>query len=56
MKLNATAAIANSDTYAQKLQEANTQVELLNELGKYMNEPGNRYQPIETDISLSHQT
>ncbi len=28
MKLNATAAIANSDTYAQKLQEANTQVEL----------------------------
>ena len=36
MKLNATAAIANSDTYAQKLQEANTQVELLNELGKYL--------------------
>ena len=28
MKLNATAAIDNSDTYAQKLQEANTQVEL----------------------------
>ena len=49
MKLNATPAIANSDTYAQKLQEANTQVELLNELGKYMNEPGK-------DISLSHQT
>ena len=53
MKLNATAAIANSDTYAQKLQEANTQVELLNELGKYMNEPGNRYQPIPSNVGLT---
>lgn len=56
MKLNATAAIANSDTYAQKLQEANTQVELLNELGKYMNEPGNRYQPIPSNVGLTDES
>ena len=54
MKLNATAAIANADTYAQKLQEANTQVELLKELGKYMNEPGNKYQPIPA-VALSQR-
>ncbi len=52
----ATAAIANSDTYAQKLQEANTQVELLNELGKYMNEPGNRYQPIPSNVGLTDES
>ncbi|MBD9087524.1 MAG: polysaccharide biosynthesis tyrosine autokinase [Prevotella copri] len=56
MKLNATAAIANSDTYAQKLQEANTQVELLNELGKYMNEPGNKYQPIPSNVGLTDES
>ena len=56
MKLNATATIANSDTYAQKLQEANTQVELLNELGKYMNEPGNKYQPIPSNVGLTDES
>ena len=56
MKLNATAAIANSDTYAQKLQEDNTQVELLNELGKYMNEPGNKYQPIPSNVGLTDES
>lgn len=56
MKLNATATIANSDAYAQKLQEANTQVELLNELGKYMNEPGNKYQPIPSNVGLTDES
>lgn len=56
MKLNATATIANSDTYAQKLQDANTQVELLNELGKYMNEPGNKYQPIPSNVGLTDES
>ena len=56
MKLNATATIANSDAYAQKLQDANTQVELLNELGKYMNEPGNKYQPIPSNVGLSDES
>lgn len=56
MKLNATAAIANADTYTQKLQEANTQVQLLNELGKYMNEPGNKYQPIPSNVGLTDES
>ena len=56
MKLNATAAIANADTYTQKLQEANTQVELLKELGKYMNEPGNKYQPIPSNVGLTDES
>ena len=56
MKLNATATIANSDTYAQKLQDANTQVELLNELGKYVNEPGNKYQPIPSNVGLTDES
>ena len=56
MKLNATATIANSDTYAQKLQDANTQVELLSELGKYVNEPGNKYQPIPSNVGLTDES
>ena len=56
MKLNATATITNSDAYAQKLQDANTQVELLNELGKYMNEPGNKYQPIPSNVGLTDES
>lgn len=56
MKLNATAAIANADTYTQKLQEANTQVELLKELGKYMDEPGNKYKPIPSNVGLTDQS
>lgn len=44
MKINATASVQNADEFEQKLNEANTQVELLKELGKYMNEPGNKYQ------------
>lgn len=46
MKINATASVTNADMFEQKLNEANTQVDLLNELGKYMNEPGNKYQTI----------
>ena len=56
LQLNATAAIANADTYAQKLNEANTQVELLKELGKYMNEPGNKYQPIPSNVGLTDES
>ena len=56
MKINATAAVANADTYTQKLQEANTQVELLNELSKYMNEPGNKYQPIPSNVGLTDES
>ena len=40
----------------RQAQEANTQVELLNELGKYMNEPGNRYQPIPSNVGLTDES
>lgn len=53
LKMNATQAVANADQYAQKLSEANTQVALLDELTKYMNEPSNRHQPIPSNVGLS---
>lgn len=53
LKMNATQAVANADQYAQKLSEANTQVALLDELTRYMNEPSNRHQPIPSNVGLS---
>lgn len=53
LKMNASQAVANADQYAQKLNEANTQVALLDELAKYMNEPSNRHQPIPSNVGLS---
>lgn len=53
LKMNATQAVTNADQYAQKLSEANTQVALLDELTKYMNEPSNRHQPIPSNVGLS---
>lgn len=53
LKTNATQAVTNADQYAQKLSEANTQVALLDELTKYMNEPSNRHQPIPSNVGLS---
>ena len=54
--LNAKQAILNSDQFDQELNKANTQVELLNEIGKYMNEPGNKYQPIPTNVGLEDES
>ena len=53
LKMNTSQAVANADQYAQKLNEANTQVALLDELTKYMNEPSNRHQPIPSNVGLS---
>lgn len=53
LKMNASQAVANADQYAQKLNEANTQVALLDELTKYMNEPSNRHQPIPSNVGLT---
>ena len=53
LKMNASQAVSNADQYAQKLSEANTQVALLDELTKYMNEPSNRHQPIPSNVGLS---
>lgn len=56
MKINAQASVKNADEFTQKLNEANTQVQLLTELGKYMNEPGNKYQPIPSNVGLTDES
>lgn len=53
LKMNASQAVANADQYSQKLSEANTQVALLDELTKYMNEPSNKHQPIPSNVGLN---
>lgn len=53
LKINATQAVQNADEYSQKLSEANTQVALLDELNRYMNEPSNRHQPIPSNVGLT---
>ena len=51
--LNSAQAMQNQDVYSQKLAEANTQIQLLQSITEYMNEPGNRYQPLPSNIGLS---
>lgn len=53
LSMNASTAFSNADSYAQKLNEANTQVALLDELTKYMKEPSNRHQPIPSNVGLN---
>ena len=53
LSMNASTAFSNADSYAQKLNEANTQVALLDELTKYMNEPSNRHQTIPSNVGLN---
>lgn len=53
LSMNTSTAFSNADSYAQKLNEANTQVALLDELTKYMNEPSNRHQPIPSNVGLN---
>ena len=53
LKINATQAVQNADEFGKKLQEANTQIALLDELNKYMNEPSNKHQPIPSNVGLT---
>lgn len=52
IQLNAKQAVLSSDQFDQELNQANTQVELLNEIGKYMDQPSNKYQPIPSNVGL----
>ena len=56
LKINATQAVTNADQFKQKLNEANTQIALLNELIRYMNEPSNRHQPIPSNVGLTDES
>lgn len=53
LKTNAVSAIQNSDAYNKQLNEANTQVELLNSLQDYMNDPANKYQTLPSNVGLT---
>lgn len=54
--LNAKQAVLSFDQLDQELNKANTQVELLNEIGKYMDQPANKYQPIPTNVGLEDES
>lgn len=54
--LNAQQAVLSSDQFDQELNKANMQVELLNEIGKYMDQPANKYQPIPTNVGLEDES
>lgn len=54
--LNAKQAVLSSDQFDQELNKANMLVELLNEIGKYMDQPANKYQPIPTNVGLEDES
>lgn len=54
--LNAKQAVLSSDQFDQELNKANMQVELLNEIGKYMDQPANKYQPLPTNVGLEDES
>ena len=51
--MNAGQAVGNADQYSQKLAEISTQVELLNSINDYMNQPDNRYQTLPSNVGLT---
>lgn len=53
LKMNAGNAMGNAEQYSQRLAEASTQVELLNSINDYMNQPDNRYQTLPSNVGLS---
>ena len=54
--LNAKQAVLSSDQVDQELNKANMQVELLNEIGKYIDQPANKYQPLPTNVGLEDES
>lgn len=54
--MNAGQAMGNADNYEQKLTEANTQVSLLNSISDYMNQSGNKYQTLPSNVGLTDQS
>ena len=51
-KSTANIAVGNTDVYMQKLAEMDMQIELLNSLNDYMNEPANKYQTLPSNVGL----
>ena len=56
LDMSAAQAAGNADTYAQKLNEANTQVALIDEMKSYINNPANKSQPLPSNVGLTDQS
>ena len=48
-----TLGFTNTDQFTQKLADMDMQIELLHSLQQYMNEPGNKYQTLPSNVGLS---
>lgn len=55
LKLDATQTLAQNTQYTNMLSEANTQIQLLDYLREYVNNPDNRYQLIPGNVGLTDQ-
>ena len=55
IRLDATETLSQSSQYSQKLSDANTQIQLLDYLREYVNNPSNRYELIPSNVGLSDQ-
>lgn len=53
LEVNSATAFSNQDTYNQKLNEVNTQIELLRSVSDYMNQSSNKYQAMPSNVGLT---
>lgn len=53
LEVNSSTAFSNQDTYNQKLNDVDTQIELLRSLIEYMDQPSNKYQALPSSIGLN---
>lgn len=56
LKLDATETLAQTSQFSTKLAEANSQIELLDYLREYINNPKNKYQIIPSNVGLADQS
>lgn len=56
LKLDATETLTQTSTYSTKLSEANSQIQLLDYLRQYVDDPKNRYQLIPSNVGLQDQS
>ncbi|MBO4892343.1 MAG: polysaccharide biosynthesis tyrosine autokinase [Prevotella sp.] len=54
--IDATSSVQMSSQFSAQLSEANAQVQILDNLRQYVNNPGNRYQVIPTNIGITDAT
>lgn len=53
LRIDATETLRNSTQFAQKLSEANTQIQLLDYLREYVENPNNKYELIPSNVGLT---